>query len=47
MHAYAWYIWRKTPRFLPSLKVRIGKHELVGVLGNAVAGRTSTPMIST
>ena len=29
MHAYAWYVWRKTPRIGPSLKVRIGKHELI------------------
>ena len=27
MHAYTWYIWRKTPRCGPSLKVRIGKAE--------------------
>ena len=27
MHAYAWYVWRKTPRSGPSLKVRIGKAE--------------------
>jgi hypothetical protein len=25
MHAYAWYIWRKTPRSGPSLKVRLGR----------------------
>jgi hypothetical protein len=25
MHAYAWYVWWKTPRSDPSLKVRIGK----------------------
>jgi hypothetical protein len=29
MHAYAWYVWRNTPRSGPSLKVRIGKDELV------------------
>jgi hypothetical protein len=28
MHAYAWYVWRKTPKIGPALKVRIGKHEL-------------------
>ena len=27
MHAYAWYVWRQTPRTGPSLKVRIGKAE--------------------
>jgi hypothetical protein len=27
MHAYAWYVWRKTPRSGPSLKVRIGRAE--------------------
>jgi hypothetical protein len=27
MHAYTSYIWRKTPRCGPSLKVRIGKAE--------------------
>jgi hypothetical protein len=29
MHAYTWYVWRKTPRSGPSLKVRIGKGELI------------------
>jgi hypothetical protein len=29
MHAYSWYIWRKTPRYGPSLKVRIGQREAV------------------
>jgi hypothetical protein len=38
MHAYAWYVWRKKPRTGPSLKVRIGKHELVGVLGDESRG---------
>jgi hypothetical protein len=28
MHAYTWYVWRKTLRSGPSLKVRIGKGEL-------------------
>jgi hypothetical protein len=27
MHAYAWYVWRKTPCSGPSLKVRIGRAE--------------------
>jgi hypothetical protein len=31
MHAYAWYVWRKNSRSGPSLKVRIGKDELMGV----------------
>jgi hypothetical protein len=31
MHAYTWYIWRKTQRTGPSLKVRIGKNELDSV----------------
>ena len=29
MHAYAWYVWRKAPRSGPSLKVRVGRDELV------------------
>ena len=29
MHAYSWYIWRKTPRYGPSLKIRIGQREAV------------------
>jgi hypothetical protein len=29
MHAYAWYVWRKTLQSGPSLKVRVGKHELI------------------
>jgi hypothetical protein len=36
MHAYAWYIWRNTPRSGPSLKVRIGKVRI----GKAEAKRT-------
>jgi hypothetical protein len=35
MHAYAWYVWRKTPRIGPSLKVRIGKDELTALLAAA------------
>jgi hypothetical protein len=46
MHAYAWYVWRKAPRIGPSLKVRIGKRELAGVLGGVLAGRIPTPMIA-
>jgi hypothetical protein len=33
MHAYAWYVWRNTLRSGPSLKVRIGKDELLAALG--------------
>lgn len=32
MHAYAWYVWRNTPRSGPSLKVRIGKSETIAAL---------------
>ena len=32
MHAYAWYVWRKAPRIGPSLKVRIGKDEVMAAL---------------
>jgi hypothetical protein len=32
MHAYAWYVWRNTPRSGPSLKVRVGKDELMAFL---------------
>jgi len=32
MHAYSWYIWRKTPRYGPSLKVRIGQREAVSAV---------------
>ena len=32
MHAYAWYVWRKTPRSGPSLKVRMGKSETIAAL---------------
>jgi hypothetical protein len=46
MHAYAWYVWRKTPRIGPSVKVRIGKHELAAVLGDELAKRTPAPMIA-
>jgi hypothetical protein len=31
MHAYTWYVWRRTPRDGPSLKVRIGKDELMAL----------------
>jgi hypothetical protein len=33
MHAYAWYVWRKTHRSGPSLKVRISKDESMACLG--------------
>jgi hypothetical protein len=32
MHAYAWYVWRKTPRNGSSLKVRVGKSETIAAL---------------
>jgi hypothetical protein len=32
MHAYTWYVWRKTPRSGPILKVRIDKNELTAFL---------------
>jgi hypothetical protein len=32
MHTYAWYVWTKTPRRGPSLKVRVGEREAVGAL---------------
>jgi hypothetical protein len=32
MHAYAWYVWRKEPRSGPSLKVRVGRHEIIAAL---------------
>jgi hypothetical protein len=45
MHAYAWYIWRKTPRSGPSLKVRVGRDELIAVRGE-VARRTPAPLVA-
>jgi hypothetical protein len=35
MHAYTWYVWRQTPRSGPSLKVRVGKDELMAFLAAA------------
>jgi hypothetical protein len=35
MHAYAWYVWRKTPRSGPSLKVRVGRVELMAFMAAA------------
>jgi hypothetical protein len=32
MHAYTWYVWWKAPRSGPSLKVRVGKDELMAFL---------------
>jgi hypothetical protein len=32
MHAYAWYVWRKTPRSGPSLKIPINKHDPIAAL---------------
>jgi hypothetical protein len=34
MHAYTWYVWRKTPHSGPSFKVRVGKHELIARSGD-------------
>ena len=45
MHAFAWYIWWKTPRSGPSLKVRLGRDELIAVSGE-VAGRTPAPLVA-
>ena len=42
MLAYAWYVWRKTPRSGPSFKVRVGKHELIACSGE-VARRALHP----
>jgi hypothetical protein len=44
MHAYAWYVWRKTPRSGPSLKVRIGKDGVMECLAAAnLAKRAPSP----
>jgi hypothetical protein len=45
MHAYAWYVWRKTPRSGPSLKVRVGKDEPMASLAavNLPNARSSHP----
>jgi hypothetical protein len=32
MHGYAWYVWRKTPRSGPSLRVSVGKSEAIAAL---------------
>jgi hypothetical protein len=32
MHAYAWYVWRNSPRNGPSLKVRVSKSETIAAL---------------
>jgi hypothetical protein len=37
MHAYSWYVWRKTSRSGPSLKVRVGKNELTAFLAGPPA----------
>jgi hypothetical protein len=39
MHTYAWYVWTRTPRRGPSLKVRVGEHEAVGALTMRSAAR--------
>ena len=35
MHTYAWYVWAKTSRSGPSLKVRLGREELMAFLATA------------
>ena len=45
MHAYAWYVWRKTPRSGPSLKVRLSRDELTAVQGE-VAGRAPAALVA-
>jgi hypothetical protein len=35
MHAYTWYVWRNTPRSGPSVKIRVGKDEVISVLAAA------------
>jgi hypothetical protein len=37
MHAYTWYVWRKTSRSGPSLNVRVGKNELMAFLAGSPA----------
>jgi hypothetical protein len=44
MHAYTWYVWRRTPSSGPSLKVRIGKSEVMAFLAAAnLPGGPSIP----
>ena len=43
MHAYKWYVWRKTPKSGPSLKVRIGKAEAKGTIDFASGRGPSRP----
>jgi hypothetical protein len=40
MHAYAWYVWRNTPRSGPSLKVRVGRRETIAALSHEHADPT-------
>ena len=42
MHAYAWYAWAKTSCSGPSLKVRVGREELIALLATANSHRAST-----
>jgi hypothetical protein len=42
MHAYAWYIWRRTSRTGPAFKVRIGRDEVMA-LPAAANLRAKTP----
>jgi hypothetical protein len=39
IHSYSWYVWRRTPRSGPSLKVRIGPHEAVAALARPASSR--------
>jgi hypothetical protein len=41
IHSYSWYVWGKTLRNGPSLKVRIGPHEAVAALAAASLGAPS------
>jgi hypothetical protein len=45
MHAYAWYVWRKEPRRGPSLKVRVGRREVVAIVSEPKhgGGRDAAP----
>jgi hypothetical protein len=40
MHAYAWYVWRNTPRSGPSFKVRVGRRETIAALSHEHADPT-------
>ena len=46
MHAYTWYVWGKTPRKGPSLKVRIGKQEATAACDREPANDNLGPRAS-